>query len=236
MPNSFSRNNIKTDVMKDIIQKINKSKYYTNHGPYSKKIESIISKNFKNINFVALSEVYIAFLIIVEAINSKKIMVIDNKYEDLFEKLTDHKDLEMIKLENFDKSLFHNFLENDGEVVFINTSFIFQNYEYFKSLNIQNIMNFILISEDISQLQEFESIKINLSDKFNFNYLLTLNRSSLTGSFVGSSDDEFNHIIRNYRSSYGTSKIVPVSKTCNARFSEAQAILSLKALSNEVNL
>ena len=59
-------------------------------------------------------------------------MVIDNiKYEDLFEKLNDHKDLENDKLENFDKSLFNNFLENDGEVIFINTSFVFPKLRIF---------------------------------------------------------------------------------------------------------
>mgnify|MGYP001256979743 CR=1 FL=1 len=235
MNNSSLNKYIKTDIIKDIVRKIDQTKYYTNHGPYSKKIEKSISKNFKKINFVALSEIYIALLIIIEAFNSKRVILIDVNFSELFEKLNDHIKLETKKFQKIDKVLFHQISKNKDSVIFLNLKTIYENENFFNNLKTKKTFNVVVICNDISELQNFESIKKNFNNKFNFIYLFTLDPTKLTGCFIGSIDNEFNHVIRNYRSSYGTNKFVSVSKTCNARFSETQAILCLQVLGEQVN-
>lgn len=225
---------IETDIIKDLIFKINESKFYTNHGPYSKKIEKEISDNFENINFVALSEIYIALLIIIESLNSNKIVVENNDYLELFEKLHEHRELELKKLTRFNKLSFKNFIKNKDEIIFINLSSIVENYDYLIKYKNNKTLNLVILCNDIIKLQKFKSMTENLDKEFNFIYLLTLERSFFSGCFIGCSNNEFNHVLRNYRSSYGTTKTVPVSKTCNARYSEAQAILGLRFLKEKI--
>ncbi len=222
---------------REVAEAIQRSRYFTNHGPLAREFESQLEAFLGVSDVVTIGNESLALLIALSAIEfDGELITATERNEFVLQiagglRLKKIRCIELLDSQVLSFSALADRLNSETAVAVIDeTPFRPVDHHLIDQL-IDCGLKVIVIAFDafeIQSRQEASSPHPSVTTVYSFSGERSV--TTLQGGAIATNDNALAERFRNVRSSYGVRQKVDVTATCNGRFSEFQAGLGLKSL------
>lgn len=239
MVTSSHASSVSKQDYRDIFEAIYRNQYFTNHGPLAQEFEKRLEEFLSIENLVTVGNESLALLIALAGLELNGAVFLPETCGTIPKQVASWLNLDVDFYESsqhLSQTSFDNFasvLSQTAEaIVLVESKKARCDPALIERLAELDLKVVIVAFETfgIKTGGRYVDANPNVVTVFSFGPGQTL--STLQGGAIATNNNEWAHRFRNTRSSYGVREKVDVKATCNGRFSEFQAGLGIKGLSN----